>query len=598
RRRALFDDHLLLLPLQWLQRLRPRPPRPRPRPAAPPPPPPATAAAEGGANLEVVSLSRLSSNLERLLLDSDFDCSDAEVVVEGTAVGVHRCILAARSRFFHDLFAGGGGSRPRPEGKPQYQMSELVTHGRVGREAFMVFLSYLYTGKLKAAPPDVSVCVDSMCAHDACRPAIAFAVELMYASSVFQISELVSLFQRRLLNFVDKALVEDVIPILQVAFHSQLTLLLNHCIQRVARSNLDNTSLEKELPDEVAEEIKQLRRKSQPNEANNLVADPVHEKRVRRIHRALDSDDVELVKMLLTESEITLDDAYAVHYAAAYCDSKVVAELLDLKAANVNLKNDRGYTPLHMAVMRRDPALIMSLLSKGASVSEMTADGRNSVSICRRLTRAKDYNTRTQQGQESNKDRMCIDLLEREMIRNPVAVEDSVTSPLLADDLHMKLLYLENRVAFARLFFPTEAKLAMEIAHAEATAEFAGLAASNRSNGQLREVDLNETPTMRNKRLRERVDALTRTVNLGRHYFPHCSQVLDKFLEDDLPDLFYLQKGSPDEQKIKKMRFCELREDVQKAFTKDKAVRCGLSSSSSSSNSLKGEARHNKATRK
>lgn len=173
----------------------PGPPAPAPAPAAPPPPPPATAAAEGGANLEVVSLSRLSSNLERLLLDSDFDCSDAEVVVEGTAVGVHRCILAARSRFFHDLFAGGGGSRPRPEGKPQYQMSELVTHGRVGREAFMVFLSYLYTGKLKAAPPDVSVCVDSMCAHDACRPAIAFAVELMYASSVFQISELVSLFQ-------------------------------------------------------------------------------------------------------------------------------------------------------------------------------------------------------------------------------------------------------------------------------------------------------------------------------------------------------------------------------------------------------------------
>lgn len=30
-------------------------------------------------------------------------------------------------------------------------------------------------------------------------------------------------------------------------------------------------------------------------------------------------------------------------------------------------------------------------------------------------------------------------------MRNPMAVEDAVTSPLLADDLHMKLLYLENR---------------------------------------------------------------------------------------------------------------------------------------------------------
>ena len=50
-----------------------------------------------------------------------------------------------------------------------------------------------------------------------------------------------------------------------------------------------------------------------------------------------------------------------------------------------------------------------------------------------------------EQGQESNKDRLCIDILEREMMRNPFAVEDVVTSLLLADDLHMKFLYLENR---------------------------------------------------------------------------------------------------------------------------------------------------------
>ncbi|KAJ0707629.1 putative regulatory protein NPR [Helianthus annuus] len=43
----------------------------------------------------------------------------------------------------------------------------------------------------------------------------------------------------------------------------------------------------------------------------------------------------------------------------------------------------------------------------------------------------------------------------------------SVCSSAVADDLHMNLLYLENRVAFARLLFPSEAKLAMEIAHAQ-----------------------------------------------------------------------------------------------------------------------------------
>ncbi|XP_010908601.1 BTB/POZ domain and ankyrin repeat-containing protein NPR1 [Elaeis guineensis] len=560
---------------------------------APPPAP----AAEAGASLEVVSLGKLSSNLERLLADSEFDYSDAEIVVEGAPVGVHRCILAARSRFFLDLFSRDGG-RCRPEGgKPRYQMSELVPCGRVGREAFMNFLSYIYTGKLKPAPPEVSVCVDPMCAHDACWPAVNFVVELMNASSVFQIPEMVSLLQRRLLNFVEKAFVEDVIPILLVAFHSQLSQLLSHCMKRVARSDLDNISLQKELPQEVAEEIKLIRHKAQTDEPNSLTVDPVLEKRIRRIHRALDSDDVELVKLLLSESDTTLDDANALHYAAAYCDSKVVAELLEMGSANVNLRNNRGYTPLHVAAMRKEPAVIVSLLTKGASASETTADGQNAAMICRRLTRAKDYNTNTQQGQESNKDRICIDILEREMRRNPMAGEDSVTSPLLGDNLHMKLLYLENRVAFARLFFPTEAKVAMEIAQAETTSEFMGLLAS-RNSSNLREVDLNETPIMQNKRLRSRVDALVKTVELGRRFFPHCSQVLDKFLEEDLPDLLYLQKGTPDEQKIKKMRYCELKEDVRKAFKKDKAdsARSWLSSSSSSS-SPKGHTRHSKSVR-
>lgn len=72
---------------------------------------------------------------------------------------------------------------------------------------------------------------------------------------------------------------------------------------------------------------------------------------------------------------------------------------------------------------------------------------------------------------------------------------------------------------------------------------------------------------------------------MGRRYFPHCSDVLDKFMEDDLPDLFYLEKGTPVEQRVKRRRFMELKEEVQKAFDKDKAesVRSGFSSSSSSS---------------
>lgn len=154
----------------------------------------ASANAQLALSAEYLSLSKLSDNIERLLLDPQYDYSDAEIVVEGIPVGVNRCILAARSQFFHELFQKGNDN-PIKEGKPQYKISELVPYGSVGYEAFKVFLNYLYTGKLKPSPPEVSTCVDDICAHDACGPAINYAVELMYASFTFQMKELVQVVQ-------------------------------------------------------------------------------------------------------------------------------------------------------------------------------------------------------------------------------------------------------------------------------------------------------------------------------------------------------------------------------------------------------------------
>lgn len=545
---------------------------------------PSSSIPEPRANLEIISLNKLSTNLEKLLADSDSDCnySDAEVVVEGISVGIHRCILATRSKFFSDLFKESKGCVEK-DGKPKYIMSDLLPYGNVGYDAFLVFLSYVYTGKLKSSPPEVSTCVDDGCRHDACRPAISFAVELTYASSVFQVPELVSLFQRRLLNFVDKALVEDVIPILIVAFHCQLEHVLTRCIDRVSRSNLDNVSLEKELPFEVAQNVKLLRSNSSLDEDEHTVESEgaLREKRIKSIHKALDCDDVELVKLILSESRITLDEACALHYVVSYCDQEVAKMVLDLNLADVNLRNSRGYTVLHVAAMRKEPSIIVSLLSKGASALDITVDGQSAVSICRRLTRPKDYHAKMEHGQETNKDRICIDVLEREIKRNPMIGNVSASSSAVADDLHMKLLYLENRVAFARVLFPSEAKLAMEIAHAQTTSEFPGLLASKGSNGNLREMDLNETPLVQNKRLLLRMEALSRTVETGRRYFPNCSEVLDKFMDDDLADLFDLEIGTAEEQEdIKRTRFVELKEEVQRAFTLDKAeLHKGLSSS-------------------
>ncbi|PHU24955.1 Regulatory protein NPR3 [Capsicum chinense] len=123
---------------------------------------------ETGITYEITSLSKVINNLEQLLLDSSSDFSDAEIVVEGVSVGVHCCILAARSKFFRDLF--------RKE------------KGNCGKG------SYLYLGKLKQFPLEASTCVDTLCALDSCRPAINFPVGLMYASYMFQVPKLVSLF--------------------------------------------------------------------------------------------------------------------------------------------------------------------------------------------------------------------------------------------------------------------------------------------------------------------------------------------------------------------------------------------------------------------
>lgn len=254
--------------------------------------------------------------------------------------------------------------------------------------------------------------------------------------------------QRYLLNFVDKALVEDVIPILVAANHCQLDQLLSHCIQRVARSDMDNIYLERELPHEVMTEIKSLRVQSLPESSPNAMeVEPVivNDKSVRKILKALDSDDVELLKLLLDESSVTLDEAYALHYACAYCDSKVVQEVLTLGLADILLKNPRGYTVLHVAARRKDPSILCALLKKGACASETTLDGQSALSICQRLTRRKDYNAKTVQCKESHKDRLCVDVLEREMRRNSMSVDMSVLSQLTADDLNMRLDYLENR---------------------------------------------------------------------------------------------------------------------------------------------------------
>lgn len=63
----------------------------------------------------------------------------------------------------------------------------------------------------------------------------------------------------------------------------------------------------------------------------------------------------------------------------------------------------------------------------------------------------------------------------------------------------------------ARALFPLEARLAMQLARADSTSEFAGLSASKGTYGNLEEVDLKEMSPEQVKRFQLRLQSLQKT---------------------------------------------------------------------------------------
>ncbi|KAJ0090668.1 hypothetical protein Patl1_13492 [Pistacia atlantica] len=497
-------------------------------------------------NTDISAFRLLSRNLESIFESQDFDFySDAKIVLSsGREVSVHRCILSARSPFFKNVFCG------KQKGA-KFEVKELVRDYDVSFDSLVAVLDYLYTGKVRALPKGVCACVDDGCSHVGCRPAVDFMVQVLYVSFTFQAPELVTLYQRHLLDILDKVAADDI-----------LVPCPNTLLNKSWTSRLELSS-------------------GRPESFN------FPDKHIKRIHHALDSDDVELVRMLLKEAQSNLDDAFALHYAVAYCDAKTTTELLDLGLADVNHRNSRGYTVLHVAAMRKEPKIIVSLLTKGARPSDLTLDGRKALEISKRLTKAADYLTTTEEGKASPKDRLCIEILEQAERRDPLLGEASLSLAMAGDDLRMKLLYLENRVGLAKLLFPMEAKVVMDIAHVDGTSEFTlnvikykNMAAAHRTT-----VDLNEAPFKIQEEHLNRLKALSRTVELGKRFFPRCSEVLNKIMDaDDLTQLACIGNDTPDERFLKRTRYKELQEVLFQAFNQDKEEfdRSAISSSSSS----------------
>jgi ankyrin repeat protein len=62
------------------------------------------------------------------------------------------------------------------------------------------------------------------------------------------------------------------------------------------------------------------------------------------------------------------------HYAANYKNEEVVRLLINY-GANVNIQNQKGYTPISIAVLRGNKRLVVMLLEAGASLVIPSDDG-------------------------------------------------------------------------------------------------------------------------------------------------------------------------------------------------------------------------------
>ncbi|KAH7853005.1 hypothetical protein Vadar_031961 [Vaccinium darrowii] len=124
----------------------------------------------------------ISENLDSIFNSNSY--SDAKI-----AVAVHRCILSARNPFFKDIFSD-------KEQGVKLKLKNLAKDFNVSFDALVTVLVYLYSGRVRSLRLEgVCVCVDDECDHVACRPAVDFLAEVLYASFVFAIAELVALYQ-------------------------------------------------------------------------------------------------------------------------------------------------------------------------------------------------------------------------------------------------------------------------------------------------------------------------------------------------------------------------------------------------------------------
>ncbi|KAL0339736.1 UNVERIFIED_CONTAM: Regulatory protein NPR5 [Sesamum radiatum] len=354
------------------------------------------------------SLRSLSLDYLNLLINGQA-FSDVTFSVEGRLVHAHRCILAARSLFFRKFFCGPDATQSGLDplrmgpgsGSPRGHSSQVIPVNSVGYEVFLLMLQFLYSGQVSIVPQKHEPrpnCGERGCWHTHCTSAVDLALDTLAAARSFGVEQLALLTQKQLASMVEKASIEDVMKVLIASRKQDMHQLWTTCSHLVAKSGLPPEVLAKHLPIDVVAKIDELRLKSSlarrslmphhhPHHHDLGAAADLEDQKIRRMRRALDSSDVELVKLMVMGEGLNLDEALALHYAVENCSREVVKALLELGAADVNYPaGPAGKTPLHIASEMVSPDMVAVLLDHHADPNVRTVDGITPLDVLRTLT--------------------------------------------------------------------------------------------------------------------------------------------------------------------------------------------------------------------
>lgn len=128
--------------------------------------------------------------------------------------------------------------------------------------------------------------------------------------------------QKHLGAMAENASIEDVMRMLVTARKQVDSHLWDLCSKLVAKSGLSSETLQKHLPPDIVFELESIRQRPSNNNgfdapiSGHVISD---EQKTKRMQKALDSSDVELVKLMVMGEGLNLDKAFALHYAVSNC---------------------------------------------------------------------------------------------------------------------------------------------------------------------------------------------------------------------------------------------------------------------------------------